>query len=272
MTNGEQARRIRRIAIALGSEAPDTKALERIARLAAAMRAEMAGLFVEDINLLHLAALPFAAEFCRFTQRHRPLEGAEVERQLRIQAAAAQQALATVAERAGVSWSFRVTRGSVAALLRQAAAEVDLLALGAPRRILLHESDLALTAETARKALRTEAPGRPVVVVCDDTAAALRAVEVALHFAKADARPLTILIIAVDQEGVDRLRHQAAQLVGEQPAQYRRIVAPTVGVLLDTVRSENAAVLVLPAGKPLLEASVFKMLREGLSCPTLLVR
>jgi hypothetical protein len=273
LSNADNAVRIRRIAVALGSEAPDARALDRIARLAAGMEAEIAGLFVEDIDLLHLAALPFAAEFCRFTRRHRPLQGAELERQLRIQAAAAQQALAAAAERAGVKWSFRVSRGSVAALLLQAATEVDLLALGAARRILLRESDFGFAVEAAaHRALQAEAPDRPVVVVCDDTASGKRALEVARHLADADTRGLTVLLIAVDEEGAERLSREAAQLMGERRAQYRRLAEPAVGTLLSTVRSQNAAMLVLPASQPMLETSAFKLLREGLSCPALLVR
>jgi hypothetical protein len=272
LSNGEQTARTRRIAIVLGSDVPDARELERIARLAAGMRAEIAGLFVEDIDLLNLAALPFAAEFCRFTQRHRPLEGAEIERQLRIQAAGAQRALAAAAKHAGVKWSFRVSRGSMAALLLQAAAEVDLLALGSSRRIWLRGSDLGSAGEAAHRALPAEASQRPLVVVCDDTRGGKRALEVAEHLAEADARALTVLLIASDEEGVEQLRRDVAQLLGERPAHYRRVVDPTVGALLSTVRSQNAAVLVLPASIPILEAPAFKLLREGSSCPVLLVR
>ncbi len=273
MSHADNTVRIRRIAVALGSAPLDARALERIARLAAGMQAEIAGLFVEDIDLLHLAALPFAAEFCRFTQRHRPLQSAEIERQFRIQAAAAQQALAAAADRAGVKWSFSVARGVVGALLMKAAAEVDLLALGASRRMLLRESDLGFAvAAAAHRAMQAEAPERPVVGVCDDTAPGRRGLEVARRLAAADARALTVLLIAADQEGASRLRRQAAQVIGERPTHYRQVVDPTVGTLLSTVRSQNAAMLVLPASQPLLETSAFRVLREGLSCPALLVR
>ena len=273
MSNGEARIHIRRIAIALGSEAPDVRALERIARLAARLRAEMAGLFVEDIDLLHLAALPFAAEFSRFTRRHRRLEGADIERQLRIQAAAAQRALAAAAEHAGVTWSFRVTRGSVAALLLQAAAEVDLLALGASRRILLRESDFGFALEAgAQRALRAEAPERPVAVVCDDTAPGRRALAVARHLADADGRALTVLLIGAGQQGVERLRREAVSYIGERRGRYRQVIDPSVTTLLNAVRSQHAAMLVLPASAPMRDTAAFKLLREGLSCPALLVR
>ena len=273
MSNAEKTVSIRRIAIALGSEAPEARALDRIARLAAGMQAEMAGLFVEDIDLLHLAALPFAAEFCRFTQRHRPLQSAEMERQLRIQAAAARRALAAAAERAGVKWSFRVTRGSVVALLLRAAAEVDLLALGASRRFLLRERDLGFAVEAAaHRALRAEAADRPVVVVCDATAAGKRALEVARDLADADGRALTVLLVAPDRQAVEQLHRDAALRIGERKAQYRQVVEPAVGTLLTAVRSQNAAMLVLPTSQPVLETSAFRLLREALTCPALLVR
>lgn len=273
MSDAVETARIRRIAIALGSESLDAGALERIARLAAGMRAEMAGLFVEDISLLHLAALPFAAEFCRFTQRHRPLQGAELERQLRIQAAAAQRALAAAAQQAGVKWSFRVTRGPVATLLLEAAAEMDLLALGGSRRLVPGTGDLGLVAAAAaQRALRAEAADRPVVAICDETTSGHRSLEVARDLADADTRALTVVLIAPDEVAGARLRRQVAQRVGARPVRYRQAADWTVDALLDLVRSEKAATLVLPASPPVLQPAVFNRLREGLRCPALLVR
>ena len=53
-----------------------------------------------------------------------------MQRQLRAQAQRARQALALLAERSDVSWSFRVARGAIAAELLSAAAEADLTILG----------------------------------------------------------------------------------------------------------------------------------------------
>jgi hypothetical protein len=54
--------------------------------------------------------------------------------------------LARIAERAEVSWSFRISRGMVAATLREAVPEVDAIALckgrdSMTRRLLVLEAD-----------------------------------------------------------------------------------------------------------------------------------
>lgn len=119
--------KIRRIIIGL-EPAPRTRTtLEAAARLAAQMEAELVGLFVENIDLLHFAGLPFAREvgFASATRRDLDVEG--MERSLRALAREAQQTLAGVAGRVPVRWSFRVARGSGAAELLAAAADADLV-------------------------------------------------------------------------------------------------------------------------------------------------
>lgn len=119
--------KIRRIIIGL-EPAPRSRAtLEAAARLAAQLEAELVGLFVENINLLHFAALPFAREvgFASASRRALDLEG--MERSLRGLAREARQMLAAVAGRVPVRWSFRVARGTAAGELLAAAADADLV-------------------------------------------------------------------------------------------------------------------------------------------------
>lgn len=267
---------IRRITIAVSRETPDPTVLEAVTRLAARARAEVAGLFVEDINLFRLAELPFALEYCRLTQVSHPLEAAVVERQMRIQAAAAQRALATAAERAGIKWSFRVTRGSVTTQLLSAVTEVDLLVLGAAPDLLLHVHEGALRSgvQRAQEVLRARepAPEKPIVVVYDLSPNAQRALEVAEHLARDGGRPLLVLMMTENQEDAERLREQAMEHLDKQTVYFRRLMEPSLITLLKIVRSEDAAALVLGAGKSVLELRAFNMLRGGLRCPAFLVR
>ena len=53
---------VKRILIALDPSRRGQSALQAAAHLAAGTGAELAGLFVEDINLLRMAGLPFARE------------------------------------------------------------------------------------------------------------------------------------------------------------------------------------------------------------------
>jgi len=63
--------KIRRVIVGLEPASRNAAKLEAAARLAARMEAELVGLFVENIDLLHFAGLPFAREvgFASATRR-----------------------------------------------------------------------------------------------------------------------------------------------------------------------------------------------------------
>ena len=119
--------KIRRIIVGL-EPAPRTRVtLEAAAKLAAQMEAELVGLFVENINLLHFAGFPFAREVGFASAARRDLDVEGMERSLRGLAREAQQTLAAVAGRVPVRWSFRVVRGLAAGELLAAAVDADLV-------------------------------------------------------------------------------------------------------------------------------------------------
>ena len=121
---------IRRILVALDNSRHSLAALEAAAELAARLQAELSGLFVEDINLIRLAGLPFAQEIHYPSASLRQLSRQKLDQELKARATQARQALAAAATQANVDWSFRVVRGLVAAELLAAASDVDLLSLG----------------------------------------------------------------------------------------------------------------------------------------------
>ncbi|NIR30452.1 MAG: universal stress protein [Gammaproteobacteria bacterium] len=268
MTERERERRIRRIAVALSSERSDAPVLETIAQLASEMAAEITGVFVEDVDLLRLAQLPFAREVSLLTSAERPLESAELERQLRVQAAAVQRALASSAERAGVSWTFSVRRGPFATQLLEATLDVDLTVLGASRRELPHGELHART----RIAWQSAAARNPVVIVYDGSDASARALKIAVRLARGSARPLTVLLAVRRVEEVEAVRARAQAFLGGEPALYRRIPGSELHDVLRAARGESAGILVLGAGEALLAPEIIKQLREELPCAALLVR
>lgn len=125
---------IRRILVALDASTDSVAALKTAASLAASLQAELVGLFVEDINLLRLAGLPFASEVQRVTGTGRVLDEAGMERDLQLQASQARRALANAAADAEATWTFRVVRGVVTTEILAAALEADLLTLGRASR------------------------------------------------------------------------------------------------------------------------------------------
>ena len=259
-----------RILLALDSPEAHADALACVCQLAAAMEAEIAGLFVEDINLLRLAELPFSRQVSHASRVDQPLSSADVERQLRARANAARKALETAAARAGVPWTFEVTRGIMANRLIEAAERADLVAFGEMRCSLLAEGDLN---QLTSRAPSHRAPNRnPVVVTYDRSAAAARALDVAQRIARAEGRALTVLLVAGTKGGTEKLRARAGQRLSGQSARFGRLIRPTIDDMVDAVRRMRAGTVVLEGGKTVLERRAIQALIDRLDCPVLIVR
>jgi nucleotide-binding universal stress UspA family protein len=273
---------IRRIMVALDTSTHSLAALEAASALAEALKAELVGIFVEDINLLHLAGLPFAREVRYLSLLDQPLNSLAMERQLRVQGAQIRQALARVAARRQLKWSFRVVRGRVAAELLTAAQEADLLALGrassaTTRRVRLGATARTIVAEATRAILLLQhghAICQPVQVVYDGSLGASRALAAAVHLAPAVGDQLAVIILADALETAQRLREEASLRLQGQEVQvhYRQLIRPTADALAHAVRLAGGGTLVIGAQNPLLEAEGLYTVLDAVDCSALLVR
>ena len=104
---------VARIWIAVDALERSADALGAVTRLAAGRVVELAGLFVEDADLLRLAGWPAATEKRLFEASLQPFGGPGFEAALRAQAAALQRRVDALARDIGVPWSFRTVRGRV---------------------------------------------------------------------------------------------------------------------------------------------------------------
>ena len=119
--------RIRRIVVRLDA-APRNRAVREAATvLADKMGAELVGLFVENVDLLHFAGFPFACEVCFSSATRRALDVERMERSLRALADEARRTLGAIVGRTSVRWSFRVARGTVSRELLAAAGDAGLV-------------------------------------------------------------------------------------------------------------------------------------------------
>lgn len=145
---------LRRILLALDATAREWRGMEELAVLAARLEAELVGLFVEDIEVLHAAARPKAREIGLSSAAAQVFDPAALGRTLRGLARRAERHLAEVAGRTQARWSFQVARGRVPAELLGAAAGADLLVVGrssrrgTPRRRLGSTARRILAART----------------------------------------------------------------------------------------------------------------------------
>lgn len=272
---------IRRILVALDASPASSAATEAAAELAARLEAELLGLFVEDIGLLHAAGLPIDAETGWFSQRARRPVPEEVERQYRALARRVQEDFERAARRAAVRSSFRVVRGRVATEVAAAADEVDLVSLGrggwlayrrlgsTARRLLAHGHGHLLLLPHHRRL----AP--PVVCVVDGSPEASAALDAAAHLASADPHHPLVVLLAPDGPGdLRQLEEECRRSLGEQGLESRfRTLPPADGAaLLAILEEEKAGVLVLPAAARFLAGGDLLGFLERLDRPVLLVR
>lgn len=124
--------RIERVVVPLDAAAENRTAIDTAARLAAQWRVPLHGLFIEDEELLGLAALPFARQVTLGAGGER-LTTERVEAHLRAAAERARREVAAAAGRHGVTWSFAVARGAEAERLL-AGGEGDFVVAGAATR------------------------------------------------------------------------------------------------------------------------------------------
>ncbi len=270
------SQKIRRILVAVDASPQSMAALEAAAELAASLGAELIGVYVEDINLIRLAALPVVLEIGGASARSRRMDKRRMDRQLRSQAARAAQAMGIAASRAQVRWSFTVARGSVETELLQAAGEADLFILG--RSGWSGKRKLGSTASK----LVAEGPNRTMVIergerlqptlmtVYDGSDRSQRALDTAIGL----GGYLAVGIVAEDEEQARKLQSEVAAKLDLQglEARYRWLVRADTKELANMVRPQVECILILPGGSPLLEGKSLSEAIDEFECPVLLVR
>jgi len=249
---------IRRILVAVDGSPQSLAAVGAAVELGRKLEAELHGLFVEDIDLLQLAASPFAREFLLPTAKETPLNQTGMERILKAQAEQAQKALSDAAEKAKISWTFRVVRGSVASEVLAAAASCDLLTLGWRGWSLARRPRIGSTASAAvskaMPAMLLSELGTisdlPVVVCYDGSASMRTAVLAAAELAQIGAQDLRVILLS-EPHSWENLRREIANLLAEKPIQPKLTYASSDdrAKLYQAIRRELPALLILPDGK-----------------------
>lgn len=262
---------IRRILLAFDAVAHSPTALESVVALAARLDAELLGLFIEDINLLRFAGLPFAREIGLTSATARPLRNPDMERALRVQAARAEAALAREAGRLKLRWSFRVTRGQLVTQVTEIALETDLVAITPAEGALAR---VRWTGSVAGAVLHGAPLRAPLVLLYDGSPGAQRALSFAAQLAHADDNTVTVLTVASESTEHARLRAEAEAGLAAQGAvmQPGPLVRPDRALIAAALRAVHAGTLVLAADSPTLGSEAVHVLLDTLDCAAVVVR
>ncbi len=274
----------RRILVGLDSSAPSMAALDAAIRLATELEAELEGLFVEDVNLLHFAGLPFTRVIDAASTRTREIDRPDLEHALR---ARAEQVRRTLAAAAGerVSWSFRVVRGRVEDEFLAAAREADLVSIGF---VGDRPGGGAGTGSLARRAVfestgsvlllrRRQSAGAPVTVCLDDGPHGERALDCAASLAKAQQGELTVVTFAADENAERDIEARVGDRLDDPSLRPRFVhlgksAAAGTPDLDAATRAAQGGVLVVSAESPIVGGETLRALMENCACSLLLVR
>lgn len=194
----------RRVLLALeNADAGQSGFLESSMAIARALDADLAALFVEDTDLLRLAALPFARELGQVSALPRRLQGPDLEQSLRFQARRARESLATAAAHSSVRWTFEVVRGRMITVVMQVATQTDLVVFslaGDPAQRMRARMQIERVLATTTTPLLVLPAGAslrsPFTVLYDGSDAARRTLRLALQLGRdEDAVPLTVCLL-----------------------------------------------------------------------------
>lgn len=118
-----------RVMLSLDASNTDLGMLELAVNMAALLRGELCGLWLENAQLLQAAALPFACEIGLSPALERPLEPEQLLRSLRANRRRMESRLADLAQTAKVQWSLQAIQHNQAEAQWEAAV-FDVLVMG----------------------------------------------------------------------------------------------------------------------------------------------
>lgn len=250
----------RRIVITLDSAQVDAVELQRLARLAHRLGAELEGVFVEDSDLLRLSGLGFLREFRPTSQRAERFQAGRIQQELRVMARRAERALAEHAESRGVRWSFRTWRGSIERELLTG-VQADILAL------------MRLGAVAFQPA-RRRVP-ELVSAYFDGSPESARSLETAAELANDnDEIALQVLLAGEPDKAGGELRRQVSAILSNHAGTvtFLELDSDSVAGVLEALHETGSTALVMQRDNALLRNTSLRQYLSRLHCPLFLVR
>ena len=261
----------RRVVIGLEPAMLDAAALAAAAQLARSAGVELAALFVEDINLLRLASLPFAREMGAASAARRRMEAADIERAFKVQAAQLKRALAEAAQRLELQWTFEVARGQGLRVLLDwtGASDIVVLAGGAGRPPWQPALEALLRGTLS---FERAVPGR-VAVALGKGPEAMRVLSVAHALAQASDAEL-VLLIAGEKTRAGEIAKRATAWLRERGGAARVMLIPdhALARIAEFIARERPQALFWPGADHQLSSVEISALASAINCPLIFVR
>ena len=274
MNPGNAETIIQRVAIALDACHQSSQALLAAAEMAASLQAELEGIFIEDINLIRLAELPFTREIRPFSMTEETVDVKRMEQELRSLARQQQQKLELVAREKGIRCSFRIRRGQIKAELMNAVTEVNVLTLCRPVHMsgMFGRETIGDTTSTA--AYPMQQARSSVSVIFGSAQNEKNALLAAARLAGRLDTDISVLLTADSDIETGDLQRQAETILEPQtqPVNYIRLAGKQISDLVIATVSSNNQVLLVNSNNTLVTGGQLWPYLEQVFCPVLIVR
>ena len=225
----------KRILVAFDTTQDYQSILDLAATLAMHQRAQLSALFVEDINLFHLAGLPFTRQIDRITSSTQPIDELWVTRNLEKQIIQIKHLLANVKMHSSLEVTLKVVRGHYVAEAIAAADKADLLLLNKRGN---------RQARTLRKSpKKTFTP--PVWVIFDGSQASERALVIAAEITKGKTTELNIIVKADSKETASALKKRGRQIINGQLRSHFFIEENDPSYILQCILQRGCSIMVM---------------------------
>ncbi|MEN8261495.1 MAG: universal stress protein [Pseudomonadota bacterium] len=257
-----------RILVALDASMQNSSALGMAAALAARCSAELRALFVEDVNLIHLAGYPFAMEIDSVSGVERKVDELTMARSLEDRIAQTRHILTRVTRSTSVRATLRVVRGHYVAEAFSAATEIDVLFLGRQR----FRTQRTSIKQTFRAVKDVSAQHTPLWLLFEGTDASVRALAVANDLANSEGKKVRIAVRAENAEQAGTLRKQLGAL-GHSVSDIRWVNNDASGItdFLEMAKREGCGLVVANRPSDRRSNELVTIILKEADCPVVLV-
>lgn len=243
----------------------DSALLELAVSLARHQCAQLSALFIEDINLYHLAGLPFATEVDRVTSAELKFDSDKIGAAADCRIKRIRQRLDDLAKQSELTVSLTVVRGRYLDEALAAAATADLL--------LLNKSRGGRSPSLEKYTGKRYVP--PVWAVCDGSDASIRALRLAAEIAESNGSGLNVILQNRSENGVAELEQQAkASIAGARVVRHFFIQSSrNYDAILHYVLQRGCSLVVMRADEQdqVSSQSAASLFADRVGCPVLLV-
>ena len=262
------AAQVKRVLVCVDAAGIDTPALQVAAGLALGLRATLAGLYVEDEQLLRVAALPFTREVSLISASARDFSIDDLKRSQRAQAEHLRRMLAALADPLSLTWTLDIIQGKLQAATYAQASADDLMVMGRPQ--FMPSQDRGTPAGSRH--LHPSALARhPVAVLYDGSQAGERALQAALSLVRITGSELVVLDAAENPAASPRREANLQHRVGVLRGRLHRVPAGDWPAAIRTAVAHGATALVRPRSKDYEAATAGADMLPALRCSLVLI-